>query len=380
MAGTVFKQCKYKGCGRSPRCSHPWWLSFSKRGKRYRMTADDFAKKPVPSKAEAGEVWLPKFIAEIREGKDPTQPMPAPPPESDVMTVEDFIPLYLKRHCEAEGLRMDTLSHRLRAIQRRFGSTPLTALERPGPIENYKADLIKKGLAPASVNRYLAQLRHMINWAIDRELMERTPFLGRGRGIRLLREDNHRYRRLTVDEEDRILAAAEHEPMLTARVIVALDTGMRRGEMLLLQNKHILWEEELIRIIAPNAKTRKERRIPIATSRLRSVLQQRRFLGAEAHILGTEIGEPVNVTDFREAWLRVLAGAKITDAKNNLDGDLHWHDLRHECGSRLAERGVPIHEIQYLMGHASIVTTQRYLNATLDSLKKSVKVLERQAG
>ena len=102
MAGTVFKQCKYKGCGRSPRCSHPWWLSFSKRGQRYRMTADDFAKKPVPSKAEAGEVWLPKFIAEIREGRDPTAPLVAVPQE---MTVGSFIEEeYIPRHIKASNL------------------------------------------------------------------------------------------------------------------------------------------------------------------------------------------------------------------------------------------------------------------------------------
>ena len=375
MAGSVYKQCKHKGCRRSPRCAHPWWLSFTWRRKRHRMNVDDFAKKPVPSKIEAEQVWLPKFITEVREGDDPTK-APAPAVAAPVMTVEEFVPVYLKRHCEAEGLRLDTLSHRLGAIQRRFGATPLTDLEKPGPVEDYKADLVGKGLAPASVNRYLAQLRHMINWAIDRQLMERTPFMGRGRGIRLLREDNHRYRRLRGGEEARILRAAEHEPMMTARVIVALDTGVRRGEMLLLQNKHILWQEDLVRIIAPNAKGRKERRIPIGTSRLRSALEQRAFLGPEAYILGNEVGEAV--AEFRGAWLRLLAAAGITDPKKKLYGDLHWHDLRHECGSRLAERGVPIHEIQYLMGHAVLVTTQRYLNATLDSLRQSVKVLEQQ--
>ena len=54
--------------------------------------------------------------------------------------------------------------------------------------------------------------------------------------------------------------------------------------------------------------------------------------------------------------------------------------LRHECGSRLAEQGVLVHEIQYLLGHASLVTTQRYLNATEEVLRKSVKVLEQQVG
>ena len=78
-------------------------------------------------------------------------------------------------------------------------------------------------------------------------------------------------------------------------------------------------------------------------------------------------------------WNKLLVAAGIRDKKKGTDGDLHWHDLRHECGSRLAEGGVPLHEIQELLGHATIVTTQRYLNATLDSLKQSVKVLEREA-
>ena len=375
MAGTVFKQCKYKGCKRSPRCKHPWWLSFSKRGRRYRMRADDFAAKPVPSKAEAAEVWLPRFITEIREGRDPASVDVALPHE---MTVEEFVPLYIERHCEAEQLNMDSLRNRLAVIARRFGSQPLRVLQNPEPIEELKADLLQRGRAPATVNRYLAQLRHMINWAIDRGLMERTPFLGRSRGIRLLRENNHRYRRLQGDEEAKLLGAASRDSLMTARIIVALDTGMRRGEMLLLQNTHVLWQERLIRVVAPNAKPRKERRIPISTQRLTQVLEQRAFLGPEAHVVGKEFGE--RQMDFRGAWIKVLAGAGITDREKGIDGDLHWHDLRHECGSRLAERGVPLHEIQYLMGHASLTTTQRYLNATVESLKESVKVLEQQVG
>jgi integrase len=61
------------------------------------------------------------------------------------------------------------------------------------------------------------------------------------------------------------------------------------------------------------------------------------------------------------------------------DGDLHFHDLRHECGSRLAEGNVRLHEIQALLGHASISTAQRYLNATLESLRRSMAVLDRRS-
>ena len=53
--------------------------------------------------------------------------------------------------------------------------------------------------------------------------------------------------------------------------------------------------------------------------------------------------------------------------------DLHWHDLRHEALSRLADDGVPGHELQMLAGHASITTTQRYMNARANSLAESMR-------
>ena len=52
--------------------------------------------------------------------------------------------------------------------------------------------------------------------------------------------------------------------------------------------------------------------------------------------------------------------------------NLHWHDLRHEALSRLADEGVPVHELQLLAGHANITTTQRYMNARANSLAESM--------
>jgi site-specific recombinase XerD len=48
--------------------------------------------------------------------------------------------------------------------------------------------------------------------------------------------------------------------------------------------------------------------------------------------------------------------------------DLHWHDFRHGYASRLVERGVPLAQVRDLLGHASILTTERYDNQTLESL------------
>ena len=53
--------------------------------------------------------------------------------------------------------------------------------------------------------------------------------------------------------------------------------------------------------------------------------------------------------------------------------NLHWHDLRHEALSRLADDGVPVHELEMLAGHANITTTQCYMNARASSLAESMR-------
>jgi integrase-like protein len=57
--------------------------------------------------------------------------------------------------------------------------------------------------------------------------------------------------------------------------------------------------------------------------------------------------------------------------------NLRWHDLRHEYASRLVEEGVPLAQVRDLLGHASITTTERYDNQTLENLQIAVTKLER---
>ena len=59
-----------------------------------------------------------------------------------------------------------------------------------------------------------------------------------------------------------------------------------------------------------------------------------------------------------------------------LDLNLHWHDMRHEYASRLVERGVPLAQVRDLLGHASILTTERYDNQKLEALQAAVQRLE----
>jgi len=71
--------------------------------------------------------------------------------------------------------------------------------------------------------------------------------------------------------------------------------------------------------------------------------------------------------------MRAGSGKRVSNRKALAQIDLHWHDLRHEALSRLADDGVPVHELQLLVGHANITATQRYMNARANSLAESMR-------
>jgi integrase len=122
-----------------------------------------------------------------------------------------------------------------------------------------------------------------------------------------------------------------------------------------------------------NAKSRRERRIAMVSPRVLTWLKSRRAVGGlEGHPYGDSTR--AYAKDFRGAWVSTLELAGIHNKAKKIDGDLHWHDLRHECGSRLADRGVDVRRIQELLGHASIATTQRYLNTDVDAVGSAMKL------
>jgi integrase len=106
-------------------------------------------------------------------------------------------------------------------------------------------------------------------------------------------------------------------------------------------------------------------------------------------VFSNEAGEPLKT--FKKAWVVAVLKAHGVDPRwrkgsyKDLSTDcqqrcrdinLHWHDLRHEYASRLVERGVPLAQVRDLLGHASILTTERYDNQRLEALQAAVERLE----
>lgn len=86
---------------------------------------------------------------------------------------------------------------------------------------------------------------------------------------------------------------------------------------------------------------------------------------------------------FRTAWENALIRAGIAPSKHvrtqkpelKLAEPIRWHDLRHEYASRLVEPGMPLSQVRDLMGHASIITTERYDTQRLETLDQAARKL-----
>ena len=395
----LYKLCTHKGRTRD-RCQHGWWGAFQYRGQLHRESLLKWSNQEIHTKAEAQTVF-DRMKEAARAGRLSKRDDRGP---EGPLTFAQFAQLYADKHARAKGLALaKTIDYRLKPLIAFFGARRLTDI-KTADIEDFIAELRKprrvsrqtgRRLKPASINRHLELLRHMLNWAIAREYIDRTPFRrGSETLIRPLLEDNKRRRRVSEEEEQRLLDFAP--PLLRALMIAALDTGMRRGAMLALRFRDNDWKRRLIVARGPTTKSGRTRLVPIGTNRLLAVFQWLRLDADGKHkpddapVFSNEVGELVR--SFRSAWLTTVLKAhgikprwrkkanykQLTeDCVEAFQGiNLHWHDLRHEYASRLVERGVPLAQVRDLLGHASISTTERYDNQTLEALQAATERLE----
>src|SRR2546428_4229234 len=150
------------------------WGSFQYKGRLHRTSLARWADERIDSKAKANDVFGLMCNA-IRAGRF------AEHEEHANLTFAVFADLYLKRYVELRGLRSrGHIERRLAILKERWKGKRLTDI-RVGEIEDLIQDLRTKGARgkrpakPATINRYLALL-HMMNWALAREYIDRTPF------------------------------------------------------------------------------------------------------------------------------------------------------------------------------------------------------------
>ena len=401
----IWRRCSKRTCANPRRCLEHLYFDVTHQGARYRVPANEFAiprmdpnkQRPIQSLEEARD-WERAFIGEIKAGRDPRRPKPVKK-SSDAAPkdVATFLDTYVERCVKPAALKsIKSTASRIAVLKEHLGELPLDALDEPDEINRFKTESdYAERVGLATIHRTLETLRHAMNWGMAQTppLFKKSPF--HRFGVRMNKKaETARDRRLTREEEKKLLDAAlremntpEHQyagPLLHDRIIGALELCCRRGEMLLIQNKRVNWDTHQIGIPGATAKDKENRRIPFnPEGRLAAILKRRTKLGPDTYVFGTAKGE--YQPELQTAWetLRLLGHdveprSTRTGAVWNREQlrkiDLHWHDLRHEGACRLLADGVDIRIIQLMLGHASIMQTQRYLNITDEELRRGLEV------
>lgn len=210
-----------------------------------------------------------------------------------------------------------------------------------------------RSVAPSTAVRELAILSHVIEVAIrdwGLPLSRNVVKLVRRPVIR-----NERSRRLTGDEEQRLLDGCDagQIPFLKTLVILAIETGMRRGEILGLKWSDISHNRRVITLAM--TKNGFGREVP---------LSQRAFQALSEWKDHAEVDQatvfPMKAGTLEQAWRRLLVRSNVKA--------LRFHDLRHEGVSRLFERGLNMIEVSSISGHKELRMLKRYTHLSADDL------------
>lgn len=283
-----------------------------------------------------------------------------------IPTLEKFAERYL-RHC-AVDLKPSSYESKEAIVKihllAHLGDLPIDEIKTAN-VDDLAAALKARKLSPKTINNVLSVLRHMLTTAQDWELIETLP------RVRRLKVPPQRFRFLDFEVAARLVAAAE--PDWRAMIVVALNTGLRLGELLALrwcdvdlQAGRIVVRRSVTVGQITTPKNGREREVPLNET-ARETLQAHRHLRGDL-VFSDERGKIMGKAQCKWPLHRAQRKAGIAE--------LGWHDLRHTFASHLAMRGVALKAVQELLGHSSIHMTMRYAHLSPAVRRDAVLALD----
>lgn len=336
---------------RSGKKGDTWYIDYFYNGKRIQ-------KGIGPSKKQA-RAALGKITAEIREGRYFEKK------KLLQVTIDELIVKYQEWAKTKKSFQTTDAIH-LVPIKRYFSGKLLSEITEYD-VEAFRAERkdtptrFGGGRSVATCNHELGTLKLLFNKAIAWGLSEKNP----AAKVKPLRRDNGRMRILTVDEAGRLLQAASRH--LRPIIICALETGMRRGEILNLQ-----WIDVDLKngtLYVKEAKNGLPRHVPMS-NRLKNTLSTLpRRLGGDYVFTGEpkigKTGKPFH--DVRTAFKNACRKAGIENFR--------FHDLRHTAASYMVMAAVPMRTVGEILGHKTSSMTERYSHLTPEHKRKAVEML-----
>jgi len=285
---------------------------------------------------------------------------------------------YSDRYLETVSVHKESHEREKRLMKNlrvHFASSRLSKIKRSQVIEYRKVRV--KRVKQSTVNREISLLRHMFNVAIDDGLLALNPARG-GPGLKAFKEQR-RMRYLEMEEIEMLLKcidlrivqnssdklksnAKKFWQFLGTAVVVALHSGMRKGEILSLRWDQVNWEKR--HILLTDTKNSEPRRVPIDKMLLHELAEQRQRVNKSELVFPSfdRDGNVVSLKDVKGAFGRVLKDASITNFR--------FHDLRHTFASHYMMSGGNLYTLAKILGHKDIKMTQRYADLSPDFMDR----------
>ncbi len=268
-------------------------------------------------------------------------------------TLAELINRYIERVLPSKPKNARNVRQHLLWWKQELGHCLLSDI-KPSLIAQKRDELLSgltcKGKIRSSttVVRYLASLSHAFAIALkDWEWIQENPIMK----ISKPKISNSRTRFLNEDEKEILLSACRESESkgLYPVVILALSTGMRRGEIM-----NLKWDDiDLARgsILLQTTKNGERRFIPLVGTAL-DLLRSKYANQAVDSLVFPAPYSPCKPIDIRSAWETALSKANIFNFR--------FHDLRHTAASYLAMNQASLLEIGTLLGHKTVQMTKRY--------------------
>tara|TARA_B100000780_G_scaffold59903_1_gene38388 strand:+ start:347 stop:1261 length:915 start_codon:yes stop_codon:yes gene_type:complete len=288
----------------------------------------------------------------VMEVKADRRDLPMSVKSLEHITIADIIKRYIKEIC-INKKSYDTESVTLHAFTRT--KLAQTKLSQVSASDFYKyRDQRSKTIKPASINRELCVIKHAFSVAIDKwDIPLKTNPLAK---VKKLKVNNARNRRIHPNEIEALYSAITKRQNVFIMPIfeLALETAMRRGEILNITKQDINFDQKTLYI--PDTKNGYPRTIPL-TDKAIEVLYD---------AINRQNGQifPITANALRLAWAKLTKRAGITD--------LHFHDLRHEAISRFFERGLSIPEVALISGHRDYRMLARYTHLKAEDIARKL--------
>lgn len=343
---------------------------------------------------EQARITARQWVAEHDSGKLP----PAARGKHKPMTLGEFIEdKYAPWVTSERKAGAATLAALKAQFERDFYSKSLSAITVE-LVDKFKADRLRAGIRPATVNRDLVRIRAVLSKAVEWGSLDKHPLAGVKRAKS---DDEARVRYLTADEENALRdALAKREakrkeqrasgnvwslerkrpvrPQWTEEeftdhvaplVLIAINTGLRRGELFGLTWTDVDLPQRVLTLRAATTKAQRPRRVPL-NSEAHSVLTQwRKQCDGEGLVFPGDDG--ARMTNINKAWAALTKGAKLDNFR--------FHDLRHSFASRLVMAGADLYVVKELLGHQDFGMTQRYAHLAPEHKAAAVALLVRGA-